>query len=69
MIGNEKLTTLAFVGGVSEMVKLSDALPPPGVQFVHGVFKPLQELTAKMAAMATNKRLFFDFIKYPRTQD
>jgi hypothetical protein len=67
MIGNEKLTTLAFVGGVSEIVKLSDALPPFGVQSVHGVFKPLHELTAKMAAIAKKKKLFLEFITYPRT--
>jgi hypothetical protein len=64
IIGNEKLTTLALVGGVSEMVRLRDALPGP-LQFVHGVFKPLQELTAKIAAMAINRRDFFEFIAYP----
>lgn len=67
IIGNEKLTTLALLGGVSEIVKLREAFPPPPQFVVHGVFNPLQELAAKMAAMAKKKRLFVEFITYPRT--
>lgn len=64
IIGKLKLTTLVFVGGVSEIVMLKFALPPP--QFVvHELFKPLHELTAKTAASAANKSIFFEFIAHP----
>jgi hypothetical protein len=67
MMGKEKLTTVAFVGGVSEIVRLSEELPVPPPQFtVHGFFKPLQELKVNSAATTINKRDFFEFIDTPQ---
>jgi hypothetical protein len=66
IIGIEKLTTDVFVGGVSEMVRLRVALPPPPQFVVHAFFNPLQELSIKIAAIAMNKRDFFEFIYIPQ---
>jgi hypothetical protein len=64
MTGKVKLTTEVFVGGVSDIVTLKNASPPP--QFVvHAVFNPLHELSASIAAKAIIRRVLFDFIHSP----
>ena len=60
-----KLTTEVFVGGVSEIVRLSDALPPPPQFVVHAFFTPLHELSVRITASAIHKRDFFEFIHTP----
>lgn len=66
IIGNEKLTTDVFVGGVSEMVRLRVALPPPPQFVVHAFFNPLHELSTKITVTTMNKRDFFEFIHIPQ---
>jgi hypothetical protein len=63
MIGNVKLTMDVFVGGVSEMVMLSDVSPPPQL-VVHALCSPLHELNAKanVAATTSNRRDFLGLI-------
>jgi hypothetical protein len=64
-MGRVKLSKFMPVGGVSYRVMLSVAVPLV-VQFVtQVVFKPLQELSARRAASATNRREFFEFIGTP----
>ena len=63
--GRVKLTTDAFVGGVSDIVMLTSASPPPPQFVVHTSPSPLHELRAKIAIAATMRRLFFEFILTP----
>jgi hypothetical protein len=67
IIGNVKLTTVVFAGGLSEIVILRLALPPP-LQFVHGVFSPLHELKAKIVTSAIKTSVFFEFIHIPHAR-
>ena len=65
-IGRVKLTTVVFVGGVSEMETLSEALPPPPPQLeVHGFFTPLQEESDRIAANAAKATYFLEFMQTP----
>jgi hypothetical protein len=56
IIGRVKLTTVVFVGGVSEMDTLSEALPPPPQFVTHRLPTPLQEESNKLAAHTANTR-------------
>jgi hypothetical protein len=64
-MGKVKLTTVVFVGGVSEMETLSKALPP-GLQFVvHRLCTPLQEESDRLAANTAKTRYFLELMRTP----
>jgi hypothetical protein len=61
-MGSVKLTTGVVAEAASDIVKLSKA-SPVGPQFVvHLSSSPLQELRARIAATATKRRVFLEFI-------
>jgi hypothetical protein len=64
VIGRVKLTTVVFLGGVSEMETLSIALPPPQL-VVHLFFVPLQEERDRIAENTIKTRYFLEFIQTP----
>jgi hypothetical protein len=67
-MGSVKLITPTPVGGVSERVRLSVALPLT-VQFVvQVVFRPLQEVRAKIAEIPRIRRARLEFMQTPHVQ-
>jgi len=66
--GSVKLTTLVFVGGVSEIVMLKPVFPPPPQFVTQTLFNPLHELTPQVASNATATRAILDFIRIPHAK-
>jgi hypothetical protein len=68
-MGRVKLITPTPAGGVSERVRLSVALPLT-VQFVvqTAVFRPLQEVRAKIAEIPRIRRPRFEFMQTPHVK-
>ena len=64
-MGRVKLATEVLVGGVSVMVRLNNASPPPPQFVVHLSCNPLQELSARIATTAIKIRVFLEFIDIP----
>ena len=64
-IGRLKLRTSTPVGGVSNSVTLTVAVPVVPQFVVHLFFSPLQELSASTPTSVMNIRDFFEFILTP----
>lgn len=64
-IGRLKLRTSTPVGGVSNSVTLTVAVPVVPQFIVHLFFSPLQELRVTTAATVIHRRDFFEFIHAP----
>jgi hypothetical protein len=69
MTGKVKLRTELFAGGVSEMVRLREALPvppPPPPPPPPLLFRPLQEASGRIARTARRDSILFEFMQTPR---
>jgi hypothetical protein len=65
MMGNVKLATVVFAGGVSEMETLSKALPFPPQFVTHRLCVPLQEESDRIAASTAKTRYLLELMQTP----